>query len=418
MFSIENLLYLGANLFRVYVIYRFAKAFFKNKACGRATELTAYALFFITNSVAYLLISDLFINLATNVIPFLAITFLYKSRIYKKILVTVLIYAVNMLWEVVLFTMFSLLQIDAIVITTGIASILMLFLTELLFEHFSKFKGDSILSFSHLIAVVFIPVGSLVIGASTMTEPNVRNVINAFILIAVNVLIFFLYDALGRSYEKEHEKALLEQQSKAYINQLALVNESQKSLQFFKHDMENHFLQMKNLLAESDYSKLSTYLNDCSNYVKTEKRYLNSGNNDIDSILNYKLREIGKLGIEIKTKISLPTELHISVFDLNIVLGNLVDNAVEELKKHKKGKLAIEIKHKQGVLLIKIENTCFSELKIKDGRVLTSKGDTVNHGLGLQSVRHTLKKYDGEMVLRFDNNIVTVNALLYNNKSD
>jgi len=413
LFTIENLLYLGANLFRIYVMYRFANAFLEKKNTNWS-ELIAYALYFVINSAAYLLITNNLINLITNMVPFLAITFLYKSRVYKKILIVVSIYAVSLFWDAILYAVFINFDIDNIIISTGVATALMIFITELIFERFSKFKGDLILSISHLIAIVFIPLGSIVIGAFTMTEPSVVAIISAFILLAINVTVFYLYDSLGQAYEEKHEKLLLEQQNKAYINQLEVVSESQTTLRFFKHDMDNHFMKMKDLLIDKDYDNLSNYLNDCSDYTKPEYQYSNSGNHGIDSVLNYKLKEISEKGTKIDVRINLTNKLYIGFFDLIVILGNLVDNAIDELKKSDGGLLAIEIKHKKGIVFIKIENTCHSEPNLKNGCLLTSKPDAANHGLGLQSVKRTLDKYKGKMTISFENNIFSVNALLYN----
>jgi len=416
IFSWDNLLYLGVNLFRVYVVFRFLRAFLKTKPRSIAIELTAYAVFYIINSAIYLFVPSFVAFLTANIAPILALTFLYKSKIYVKGLATLFIYAVGFFWDVIPYAIFNSLHIETIVITSGIVNVLLVFLTVLLFEHFSKFKGGMALSFTHAIAITIIPIGSIVIGVLTMTVFNVATAIIALILLLINITVFFLCNVLGRAYEKEQEKALLEQQSKAYANQLHLMEESQKALRFIKHDIENHFMQMKRLLIEEDYNKLSDYLENYSGYMKPERQYSNSGNKDIDSMLNYKLKEIGEKGIEIETRINLPDGLFIGVFDLNIIIGNLVDNAVEELKKCGKGRMAIEIKENKGVLFIKVENTCNNELIIENGRILTSKGDSINHGLGLQSVKHTLDKYNGTMRINAKDNLVTVNALIYNSK--
>jgi sensor histidine kinase YesM len=318
-----------------------------------------------------------------------------------------------MLWEVFIYIVFSGLQINFSV--ANIATAFMLLFSELLFEYFTKSKGNLISDTVHLVAIIFIPIGSIVIGIFTMTEFNIFTAIIALILLAINATVFYLYDVLGRFYEKEREKLLLEQQNKAYINQMSIENESQKVLQFFRHDMDNHFIKMKDFLIEKNYSGLADYLGECSEYTAPAHQYSKSGNIDVDAILNYKLRKIGEKGIDIVTKINLPNELAISVFDLNIILGNLVDNAVDELFKHGEGRLYVEAICKKGVIFIKVENSCFSDIVFENERFLTSKLDFSNHGLGLQSVQYTLDKYNGEMSINTDNDTFTVNAVLYNN---
>ena len=413
MFSVENLLYLGANLFRVYVMYRFARAFLGNLLTSKKLEILMFLLYFVLNSFAHIFVANLFVNLATNVLPLFAITFLYKSKVYVKFLSTALVCAINLFLDVIVFMIFSSFHIVNVIFVGNLASALAFLLIELAFEHFSKFKGSLLLSVSHLISIIFIPVGSVVIATLTMSEAKPYILAIAFVLIAINVLIFFLYDALGRAYEEKHNKIFLEQQSVSYANQLALMSESQNALKFFRHDMSKHFQEMNNLLLEKNYSGLSTYLGDCNEYIKKTRAYSESGNGDIDSMLNYKLREIDSRGIDIKVNISLPDKMFVRVFDLNIILGNLVDNAIEALYKCEGGELFIEIKHKKGLLFITIENTCTDKIEFKDGKPITTKPDLENHGLGLRSIQHTLDKYNGVMTISQKNNLFTVEALLY-----
>jgi len=397
-------------------MYRFAKAFFKqNAVVSRPVELSLYIVYFAINSMAFLFVPSFLANFLTSALPFLAITFLYKSKIYTKFLAVVLVCAVNMLWEVMLFVVFSTLGVFAIAGITSVATAFMLLFSELMYEYFSKSKGILISNAAHLIAIIFIPIGSIVIGILTMTEFNVNTAIIALVLFAINVTVFYLYDVLGNSHAERHEKSLLERQNKAYINQLSLESESQKVLRFFRHDMENHFIKMKDLLIKKNYNGLSDYLNDCSEYTAPAHQYSKSGNIDVDAMLNYKLRIISEKEVNITARVNLPNELAVSVFDLNIILGNLVDNAVDELFKHEKGNLFIEVDYKKGVIFIKVENSCYSDIVFENERFRTSKADLANHGLGLQSVQYTLDKYNGEMSISTDNDMFTVNAVLYNN---
>lgn len=42
-------------------------------------------------------------------------------------------------------------------------------------------------------------------------------------------------------------------------------------------------------------------------------------------------------------------------------------------------------------------NSCDTEPVAKENRLLTTKSDSIAHGLGLKSVSDALKKYDGDM---------------------
>lgn len=104
--------------------------------------------------------------------------------------------------------------------------------------------------------------------------------------------------------------------------------------------------------------------------------------------------------------IVLPEELQVNSFDLTVILGNLLDNALNELKEAKVKQLNIDINYSIGMIVIKIENT-FANISNK-------YDDPEKHGYGLISVRTSLEKYNGKL----QNNIVddkyVVKAVLYN----
>jgi sensor histidine kinase regulating citrate/malate metabolism len=104
--------------------------------------------------------------------------------------------------------------------------------------------------------------------------------------------------------------------------------------------------------------------------------------------------------------IVLPEELQVNSFDLTVILGNLLDNALNALKEAKVKQLNIDINYSIGMIVIKIENT-FANISNK-------YDDPEKHGYGLISVRTSLEKYNGKL----QNNIVddkyVVKAVLYN----
>ena len=62
--------------------------------------------------------------------------------------------------------------------------------------------------------------------------------------------------------------------------------------------MDNHIINMSDLLSKGEYSKLKEYLNKTKDFTDSDDKIIESGNEDIDSILNYKLQNIQKLNVE------------------------------------------------------------------------------------------------------------------------
>ena len=115
----------------------------------------------------------------------------------------------------------------------------------------------------------------------------------------------------------------------------------------------------------------------------------------------------------VETKISIPQQLRLRSFDLNVLLGNLLDNAIDASMQTEEKKLNITIKLDKGVLFLHIGNSC---QRIADGRSSfweTTKEDNVNHGIGLKNVRRIVEKYHGDLAFQCENNFMETDVMMY-----
>lgn len=414
--TFENLFYLMGNAFRIYAILRFVKSFFDYDKTKNKIVLMAFSGFYIINSACFLMAANPLINLITNVVPLFLITLLFDSKLISKVAIALSVYAINMFGDAIVFAVSKALNIETILISSGIITALTVFALELLWEHWKRFKYTEAIRHSHLLALFIIPFGSISIGVITIKEYNIITAIVTSILLIINIMVFYLYDSIVKSYTDMHEKSILEQQNKSYINQLNLVYDSQKTIQFYRHDMRNHLYKMRDMVENEQFAKLKEYISQTTKYMKLDKKIIESGNTDIDCLLNYKLRNVDEMNIELDTKVVLPHELFINVFDINIILGNLLDNALEALKQCSERKLIVHLTYSKGVMFITIKNTFANNINMDSSgkRPVTTKKDMNNHGLGLQSVQYTLDKYDGTMEIETIENIFSVKALMYN----
>ena len=95
--------------------------------------------------------------------------------------------------------------------------------------------------------------------------------------------------------------------------------------------------------------------------------------------------------------IKVPMKMEFKGADICLILGNLLENAVEAAEKAKKKKyIKIQMKYDRGNLLIFLMNSYQGRLiKMKDKRLKSTKSDAGNHGVGLPSVYRAVAKYNG-----------------------
>jgi two-component system sensor histidine kinase AgrC len=300
----------------------------------------------------------------------------------------------------------------------GIISIKVISYIFMLFmSNFKMIRNNIRVSTIHWLSIFIIPVGTLIVVllmiSHNYTDQVKETLTSIVILLVINVFVFYFYDELMKNYESKFEKTLLQQQNKAYLKQLEIINQSKENLKRFRHDLKNHAISLKHFIDNNDIKSASEYLNNVFDYIDYSTEYAKSGNQEIDSILNYKLDLADKYNIKSDVELSIPHKLNINPFDIIVVLGNLLDNAIEAASKSDDKFINISIELDRNVLYINISNSYEGKLKFS-GETLISSKNNEDHGLGISSVEKTIEKYNGTMNIHHDGHVFYVDALMYN----
>ena len=251
-----------------------------------------------------------------------------------------------------------------------------------------KKKRNVELDFQDWLEVFVVPVGSIwilltLVKAEPFSEQASCFVASAIVLL-INIVTYYLYERSKEAEEKRIREKVLEKQCEYYIRQ---NKESQKwweELRNFRHDIKQRYLLEKMLVDSGKYSELERYCNENLKLITRGNLVSNTGNIYIDSIINYKAEYAAQIGIEFEVKENIPRDGEMNAEDICICLGNLLDNAIEELAGHK-----------------------------EKGKYLTHKADSGNHGLGLIIVGQIAEKYKGQVEIHDENDRFDVAVLLY-----
>ncbi len=180
--------------------------------------------------------------------------------------------------------------------------------------------------------------------------------------------------------------------------------------------MRNHLILLKSLVENNEYNEASKVISQITGAIDVKNEYAQSGNITVDSILNFKLQEAINKGISVSLELNIPERLNITPFDMSVILGNLLDNAINASSKLEKDKrLDLKIDYKRGRLFINLSNTYTGILNYKGEKLTTSNRDKEAHGIGIKNINAVLDKYDGVMEIDHTENIFTVIILLYLN---
>ena len=198
-----------------------------------------------------------------------------------------------------------------------------------------------------------------------------------------------------------------------YQEQMHIMQQDQKKLDSLRHDMKNHMYLLQTYLNEGRYDKAQEYVNKMSEHLQTEHKYVNTGNLELDMILNHKLAKAEAMSCQIQSQIVIPCQLPVDGYDWNVLFGNLLDNAIEAMEQIKDRFLEIRIQYDRGILGIQVKNTFDGKVNKQGERLLTRKKQQALHGIGMQNISDVVDKYGGWKSINIDENIFEVQIVLY-----
>ncbi len=189
-------------------------------------------------------------------------------------------------------------------------------------------------------------------------------------------------------------------------------------LRFLRHDMKNHLFQIKHFLETNDMEGMYTYINDLEDNLDLTQSITYTQHEAINSILNYKLLPLRTDGVALEVDVQLPDQLTYPIFDLNVLLGNLLDNAIEAtalVTPKENQKITLKMKERFGALQLQVGNRFNSNIVPKNG---THKSDKINHGLGLKSVQEIVRRHHGKMWIVPEKDWFEINIILYDSNPE
>lgn len=422
------IVYLISSIFSTYTIYKFMCIFFERNEINKKIEMLSYVLYYIIMGTVFTTFNYPALNLITNIIIFFLLTLNYPASLKLRLTATVLIYVILAIVECFAVVAVKLLNINSLIpnsnleiISILVSSKIFSYIIVLALSNFKMVKNSINVTTFHWLSILIIPIGTLVSTIMLISESYENNLIiiinSIIIMFFINVFVFYLYDQLMKTYHDKMEKELLQQQNNAYSKQFELINQSQENIKMLRHDIKNHMSSLQSLIEANDNERALNYLKNIYDHGIYTDEHTKSGNSEIDSILIYKINEASKHGINVNVNLKIPEKLSIQPFDLSVILGNLIDNAIEAVLKLNEDKtINISIEYERNVLYISISNPFDGKLLYKNSKLKTTHIDTENHGIGLNSVRKSINKYNGALDIHHTEKKFYADVLIYNKK--
>lgn len=408
------------NLFRMYLINRFIVVFLGKLEKGRIREFLVYTCFYLVNTALFLQFHTAWINVLCNLVGIGIIVWLHTKSAKTIIFVTCSIYLIHAGCDVIGTQMFIKYK-DGEVHSQVYAAVavFLIFVCELITEKIitNRRRPEEAQNFP----LIFVPLCSIAVICFLTCFNACSNTGMAIVsigLLIVNFFMLYLYNILLYSISQKYETEMLKTQVQVYANQLEVILQGEERIKALRHDMKHHLNELMLLANKHDVPEIQGYIDQMGEAIQNPSEMIASGNMEIDSVLNYMLQRAREVLETVIVKVMLPEEVKHS-FDINVLLGNLLENAIEAAKQTDKKYLNVNITLKKGVMKIKIENSFHvsniiqKEQQGKGKVFLTTKPFKEQHGIGLKNVEKIVEKYNGTMELLPRDDLFCVNLILY-----
>lgn len=415
----RHLIYLIGNIFRVFGMNLFLEIIFSkhNLRCSLMWRRVMLIWYYIINSWIYLFFNTQEVTIVSNIILFFVLTLPYRGTIWKRVFSVCCIFLMGMLCETIVSGL-AILIIERTEVIEVITYTLSNFLFYIIVIFSKNFIGqeESIYQKKKAVVLILIPTISSFADFILLYGSYEQWITVTVILCLciINLAFFYLYQAVVSNCEVEMQNQSLMLQNKAYQQQLDMIHATEDSLKRARHDFKNHLIALEELSKGDERTDLQEYFQKLDREYQLSDDFICTGNKILDGLMNHKLKILMATGATIDTKMQIPENIDVNSFDLVVVIGNLLDNAIESLNKQKNGSFKMEISYKQGMLLIYANNTYEGEIKRKgDTLISTKKNAPESHGIGLSNVRRIIEKYDGEMLIDTEKNLFSVHIIMY-----
>lgn len=208
----------------------------------------------------------------------------------------------------------------------------------------------------------------------------------------------------------KQEMTVVEQLWRQDKKQMAVSQENIDLINIKCHDMKHLIARM----AAQGKTATEGELQDIQRLINIYDFSVNTGNNVLNLILAEKSLLCEKAGIQLNCIADGEKLGFMEDSDIYSLLGNTLDNAimaVQGLPDQRKRVITLTIQSALGMLSVCAENYYQGELVFEDGLPVTNKPDKEYHGYGMKSMRYLVQKYHGEITVKAEAGIFTVNML-------
>lgn len=187
---------------------------------------------------------------------------------------------------------------------------------------------------------------------------------------------------------------LAEYQTETSRQHLGEVQSIYREMRGYKHDFHHHLQALKGQLEAGEVERALAYIEQLDEKLMVVDSLLKTGNVSLDAILSAKTAQAKAAGISVSVRAFVPDQLLLTDLELGIVVGNLLENAIEACSLAQGERfIRVYMKMKGKMLYFSMLNSAGKKEQKRGTRFLSRKKGL--HGFGLQRAESIIKEHGG-----------------------
>lgn len=431
----QIIVYSVMNLISLYTLICGIDIFFsKKKSINNLMVFTTYIVYLVVGVFTYFFNSQPHINGLISSILIMNILIAYNGSIKNKLTfsfswvmfrIVVEIFVTTIYIKVLDVELSTMIANDVLkIIANAYIAILTLVIVKFIQMFVTKNNNSEKITFTDSFQISIIPICSIFIlycFVDISLKYNIKSleiILSIILIIFINIFFFYLFDRLKDIEKIKYENQLLKNQSEYYIKLEENINKSFDKIKTIKHNLKHQLLYLQSKTEENTDNSLDeikirlSYLigdvlsDNINEYTRNQK---------LNRLINYELYYISENNIDFDVKINVRENSTIDENSMYIILGNAIDNAIENYNDEKSTlkKIVINIIEDSSNLFIKISNPYAKKVIFNNGIPMTRKQDKEMHGIGLKSIKKLVDDKGGYFKIQTKDNIFSLEILLF-----
>lgn len=356
----------------------------------------------------------------------------YKVTLYRSVVITSVFWIVVMLIKTVglgiimegnlmgnnidIYNYFSSLEIMTFSVVIFIG-------TSVLYKYFRYYKDIN----KRYFILIFFPICANILSLGIVLLNKANKLFNTSIMsnfsvffmgvlmVSSNIFMVFLFRKIARDNQVYIENKIIKDKMDMEYKYYSKMRENQENIKKLYHDMRNHMMCIGSL--ENKGEAVSEYISELNSEISNCESLFNTGNIILDIILSEKKEICTSKGIDLVAHIEFSKCGFIKMNDVCTIFSNILDNAIEACEKIESDEISKVITMKssyinQNFFVMKIENTKINKIEINQGKIITDKENKITHGIGIENIKKTVHKYDGELDINYKENKFIMKILI------